>query len=553
MEESGLNILAKKLSASGVGGLSLGACHNASHFYEVGQYRDIASLPNNILLEIFSFYRQTSKELGDSPWKWKTLVHVCQRWRHIVYASPRRLDLWLLCKHGTPVRRILDCWPSLPIVIKYWASLEFRPPSLEDEEDVLAALGHPNRVRGVQIAITSSLWEKVASQMHVPFPELTSLSLWSDTRTVPVLPNTFLGGSAPCLKHLSLIGIPFPDLPKLLLSTSDLSSLQLLEVPDAGYIPPDVMTSRLSALTDLRMLCIEFHSPTSHRDNGRWPRPPPNRITLPNLTCFNFRGVSEYLEDLVLRIDTPSLNHVNITFFNQLIFHVPHLSQFICRMEILKSAKVAEMESSFGSGVSITLDQPVATRGSVDQSHTENASSDGIDSGAPLRSTQSGYSYGSWSSAAQEGDDATGAFGYVLSLRILCGKLDWQVFSMAQICGQSCLLFGVEHLYIHADYLQHGWQDDMDSAAWLELFYWCTSVKKLSISGDLGPHIAPALEEAAGQTVEEVLPGLSTLRFECSRKSAPVELFVNARQRYGRPVDVRYTPFPSVSDDMGMG
>ncbi|KAH9983805.1 hypothetical protein BJV74DRAFT_988876 [Russula compacta] len=387
--------------------------------------------------------------------------------------------------------------------------------------------------------------------MHVPFPQLTSLSLWSDTRTVPVLPNTFLGGSAPRLKHLSLIGIPFPDLPTLLSSASDLTSLRLLEVPDAGYIPPHAMTSCLSALTDLRTLSIEFHSPTSHRDKGRRPRPPLDRIILSKLTCFNFRGVSEYLEDLVLRIDAPSLNRVNITFFNQLIFHVPNLSQFICRMEILKSAKVAEMESSFGSGVSITLDQPVATRGTVDPPHTENASSDGIDGGAPLRGTQGGYSYGCWLSAAQEGEDATDAFGYVLSLRILCGKLDWQVSSMAQICGHSCLLVGVEHLYIHADYLQRGWQDDMDSVAWLELFHSCNSVKKLSISGELGTHVARALEEAAGLTVEEVLPGLSTLRFECSRKYAPVGFFVAARQIYGRPVDVWYTSSPPVSDDMG--
>jgi hypothetical protein len=231
------------------------------------------------------------------------------------------------------------------------------------------------------------------------------------------------------------------------------------------------------------------------------------RAILPTLTRFNFRGASEYLEDLVAQIDAPSLTHVNITFFNQLIFQVPRLSQFIGRMAApLKSAKVAEVESSFGSGVSITLDQP--------------------------------------------GNAGTGTLGYLLSLRVLCSVLDWQISSMAQICSQSSsLLASVQHLDILADYLCVGWQDDMDAIAWLDLFDSFASVERLSISGALGPLVALALEDVAKQTVAEVLPGLRVLRFECSRKYAPVEDFVAARGQSGRPVTVQHTLFSPIWDD----
>src|SRR5713101_2341618 len=40
---------------------------------------------------------------------------------------------------------------------------------------------------------------------------------------------------------------------------------------------------------------------------------------------FHFKGVTEYLEELVTRIDTPRLNCTNITFFNQINFDCPRV------------------------------------------------------------------------------------------------------------------------------------------------------------------------------------------------------------------------------------
>lgn len=72
-----------------------------------------------------------------------------------------------------------------------------------------------------------------------PFSELTKLELKllssddNDDR-VPVIPDSSLSGSAPRLRSLYFEGIPFPGLPKLLLSSVDLVELELI----LCFIPP---------------------------------------------------------------------------------------------------------------------------------------------------------------------------------------------------------------------------------------------------------------------------------------------------------------------------
>ena len=72
----------------------------------------IETLPDVVLLDIFDFFvGETCKN------EWLTLAHVCRRWRHIVFASPRRLNLQLHCTNRSPVKKTLGIWPVLPIKI----------------------------------------------------------------------------------------------------------------------------------------------------------------------------------------------------------------------------------------------------------------------------------------------------------------------------------------------------------------------------------------------------------------------------------------------------
>jgi hypothetical protein len=92
-------------------------------------------LPDVALLQIFDFYM-------DEVWmgSWKNLVHVCRKWRNIAFGSPRRLDLRLYCKAGTPVRDTLDVWPPLPIFL---CSRGHRQSGMDN---IIAALEHNDRI-----------------------------------------------------------------------------------------------------------------------------------------------------------------------------------------------------------------------------------------------------------------------------------------------------------------------------------------------------------------------------------------------------------------------
>jgi hypothetical protein len=118
--------------------------------------------------------------------------------------------------------------------------------------------------------------------MTEPFPELAFLGLSTMKKNMGlVLPDLFLGGSAPRLQNLYFNGVSFPAIPNLLSSASDLVDLRLWDIPHSGYISPEAMVTGLSALTRLEDLTIWFQSPRSRPGQ---PSPPRSiRTVLPAL------------------------------------------------------------------------------------------------------------------------------------------------------------------------------------------------------------------------------------------------------------------------------
>ncbi len=309
-----------------------------------GHARKISTLPDDVLLEIFDFCQETLQYNSLPGWKWHLLVHVCRGWRQIIFESPHRLNLEILCTYGTPVRKDLGIWPAFPIVIHYdYPGDGVRP---KDEDNVIAALEHPDRVCFLWVDITSSLLGKMATVMQEPFPVLTCLCMYSKDGNVPVLPGGFLVGSAPCLQIIHLDRIPFPALPTLLLSTGDLVSLSLRDIPPTGYISPEAMVVGLAALPKLETLIIEFQSATPCPDRIR--PPPVTRTVLPALTDAQFQGASEYLEDLVVQIDSPQLDTIFIYYLDQFAdLQAAQVSTFIGRSLGPKLTLVRHAEVTF--------------------------------------------------------------------------------------------------------------------------------------------------------------------------------------------------------------
>jgi hypothetical protein len=192
--------------------------------------------------------------------------------------------------------------------------------------DFGAAIVHPNRVCKIELfrPLISQL-ERLASAMQEKFPALTHLLLnfeYDRDRSAPELSDGFLGGSAPRLQSLSLHYIPFPALPKLLLSATELVFLDLL-MPDYKYILPEAIVTSLAVLVKLKSLTIEFEFYISRAERESRSPPPLIRTVLPALTRFKFQGSSEYLEDLVARIDAPLLETILITFQHLATKHSP--------------------------------------------------------------------------------------------------------------------------------------------------------------------------------------------------------------------------------------
>ena len=454
-------------------------------------------LPDLALLEIFDFY--VAKIPGISAWH--TLVHVCRKWRNIVFGCPRRLNLHLLCHPRTPVRKTLDVWPVLPIHI-----MDYMTKTWVDAGDIVAALEHNNRIVEVSLVastnFSSSQLEEVLVAMQQPFPALTLLQLQITPETTSVIPASLLGGSAPDLQVLHLRHFPFPGLPKLISSATRLVRLDLWDIPHSGYISPETMITCLPVLTRLEGLRIGFNSPRSSPDLKSRRPPPPTRTLLPVLTKLEFNGVAEYLENLVARIDAPLLDKLEITFFHQLIFDTPRLTQFITRTPIFKNHdhEIKANVVIFSKIVSFSL----------------------------------GYCPKSNSFPQMN-----------LRLEISCCRLDWQLSCIAQVCNSSIpqsLISAVKHLYI-LDYW-NGYlgsqvcQDDIENSQWLELFHPFTGVKDLYLSSFFASCIAAALRELVGERLTEVLPALHTV-FLRGLLDGPVpeaiEQFVAARQLAGYP------------------
>ena len=228
--------------------------------------------------------------------------------------------------------------------------------SKEDVTNVIAALRHHNRVCKIfysKVVFQDSFLKQFAA-IDEPFLALTSLKLFSFGQNVPVLPDSFLGGCAPRLRSLHLVGIPYPSIGKLLLSTTNLVWLSLWRIPHSGYIAPETIVPCLSMLPRLTSLSLEFQHPRSraHRAN-RHPLPL-TPIIFPNLTFLGFFGDIEYLEDILSRIETPILNESYFGFFNQLVFDTPLLGRFIRRTETFRTIHRARVEF-FSWVVGVTL------------------------------------------------------------------------------------------------------------------------------------------------------------------------------------------------------
>ena len=384
----------------------------------------------------------------------------------------------------------MDVWPALPLVI-------LGGVSESSMDNAIARLEHSDRICQIQIDLNryTTRIDELWTAMQVPFPELVVLHLsFRDLSRGPAIPDPFLGGSVQRLRYLSLTSISFPGLPKLLLSGAQLVYLCLLHVPHSGYISPDAMATCLPMLTSLESFQLEFDHFQAYPDQQSRHPPPPTRSVLPALSRFWFKGVNEYLEDLVSQIDAPRLYRMSTTLLNNIAFDTPELRQFISRTPRFGAYDEARL-IFYSHQALVRL-----------QSHPEPS-----DHG-------------------------------MVEIKIICRVPNHQFSSLAQLCALPLRpLLTMENLYIYENpYSPPDWKDDIG----LDLLRAFKAVKNLHLSKKFAPRIAPALQGLTGARTIEVLPALKNILLEKFRPAEPVlggiAQFVSARQLINQPVTISF-------------
>ena len=454
----------------------------------------IHTLDDDSILHVFYLSRPFFGDGDDvADWNyngrwWYALAHVDRRWRNIILGSASYLGLSLLCTYGTPVADILAHSPPLPLVLSYFT--KDRKPTTEDEEGIILALKHRDRVRRVRF--NSAVEQRLFVAMHEEYPILEYLYITrriEDDSTILRFPETL---QAPHLRYLSLRGFTFSIGSRLLTTAVGLVTLQLVMVHPSTYFHPNTLIQWISLMPHLETLKVYFKSSIPSRDVERQLTHAPSiaPITLPNLHYINFRGVSSYLEALVHRITTPRLEDLQIGFYNQLLFSVPRLLQFIDAAENLR----------FGNTVLIFSDKT-------------------FDAGF--------FPHG-------------GIKECPLGISVLCWHLDWQVSSATQISNSlSQMLSAVEYLVLQHEVHSQSSEEhnEVDRTEWRNLLRPYTNVKTLRIEKELVKDLSRCLELEDGELPLELLPELQELiYFGNSDTVDPFTSFVDARRDAGRPV-----------------
>jgi hypothetical protein len=212
---------------------------------------------------------------------------------------------------------------------------------------------------------------------------------------------------------------------------------------------------------------------------------------------FSFKGVNQYLEDLLSRFDAPQLYRLETTFFNDTHFDTAELNRFISHMP---------------------------TFGELNEAHFTFRSHEAL-----VR----------LSAHLELSDHGT------IEVKIFCQEQDQQLSSLAQICTLSLRLFStMEYVYIQEDlYSPPNWKD-IESAKWLHLLLPFTAVKDLYVSKRFETRIGTALQELTGRRITEVWPTLQNLFLDQFDSSdlfhEGIRQLISARQLTNRPLAISF-------------
>jgi hypothetical protein len=255
------------------------------------------------------------------------------------------------------------------------------------------------------------------------------------------------------------------------------------------------MVALISVLSSLKTLSLYFQDVQSHPGLESQSLHSPKRSILPALDEFSFKGDTEYLQDLVNRIDVPQLKNLYIIFFDPIDFDTTRLAQFINRTPTFRALDEAYARACMRFGYCSTIVALLA------------------------RSS-------------------------TLEIEFFLSEPDRRVSSVAQVCNSSLHpLSTVEDLYIEHQHPERVSQiDAIESTLWLQLLLPFTAMKNLYLFKEFAPGIAAALQELVGDRIAEMLPSLQNIFVEGLEARGPVHehigQFAAARLFSNHPITI---------------
>jgi hypothetical protein len=390
--------------------------------------------------------------------------------------------------------------PPVPLIIDH-IDKEYDVLTPEDEEGIILALQHRDRVRRIRIRKSVSILQKLVIALEGEFPILEFLSIDDRKFVRPLInyitnmnfPETF---QAPHLRELVLDNFATPIESPPITTMGNLVTLWLTSIPSPGYFHPNVLLQRLSLMPQLETLGIGFNCFNPRRDVEKQLLRTRimTQVTLPNLRYFTFGGTNAYLELLLPWLTIPLLERLTVNFFSRMVYSIPHLRQLMSAAENLrpKTATVAFHEDHLGVAA---------------------------------------YPY----EAAEL---------YNLDIELDARHLDWQVVSAAQVFNALKTGFSaVESLTLR--YNRHKmsseWNRQADRTYWREFLGSFGKVKTLRVvEYELVEQVSRALQPGEGESPTELFPELQELSYSRKGASDAFTPFVEARQKAGRLPTVNY-------------
>ena len=426
---------------------------------------------------------------------WYKLVQVCRRWRYIVLDSASHLRLSLVCARGTPVADMLAHSPPLPLIIDHLHQNQVI--TAEDEEGIILALQHRDRVRRVRLVNPIPTLQKLIIALDGEFPileyllvEYQQLQRPTNARNTDLtFPETF---RAPRLRHLVLMNFAISIGSPLLATMGNLVTLSLCLIPPSAYFHPDDLLQRLSHLPQLEILGVAFGAMDSSGGTEKQTLrlPVMKHVTLPNLRWLAFQGASAYLEAVLPRLTIPLLERFQVYFSSQLTYPIPHLQQFITAGKLRLGLNTATL--TFREDYLYLTAYP-----------------------------------------------HKGAKMYTLDMML--GYFDWLDAPTAQVFHEFKAVFSaIEHLTLESESGFVGSEsDEADHTQWRELLELFANVKTLSVDGQLVEQLSRAVQPDGGESHRELLPELQELSYSMIGASRDSFIpFIDARKKAGRPVTV---------------